>query len=646
MRYEHWTKIDDGAEGAWAADIWLSALRIISRHEGELIYDADSPIYVELEREIPELTWRSFEGDSFRPYFRDFSKPWTIPNVASFESTFKVTEIGQELLNGSVSELEFWIKFLSRYQEGTDFPFVELSCAFLKTDKSLTLDEVYWGVVRSFRSENNDQLVFSDLPNEVIPSSAKRRLTLMLQLMERTGAILKIGNGSKQRWKQWDRKTLKKLFKKAINSGIDRGQYSAINKPFLLLAGISGTGKTRFVREQAKTSGQFTETYCLTSVRPDWHEPSDLLGYISRLAKDGNAEYITTDVLQFIAKAWRAIADSGLTVEVQESEDQGERLVVAGERDELDKVLPYWLCLDEMNLAPVEQYFADYLSVLETREWCWTDDSFTYGSDALLKPATIKEVADIEKLREALGFDGAQYDELWAHICQYGLGIPFNLLVAGTVNMDETTHGFSRKVIDRALSFDFGAFFPNDYNDFFTPTSCNKRLSYPIWSNASKADLANTFDADGTKTVAFLSAVNAVLKNTPFELAFRALNELLLAVASSQPQDDLTLKAVWDDFMMCKVLPRIEGDTDKLTTSDGKDLLVKLSTVLADQLAPIWLASDTDEASQRPDLYRQKIVADGATDEEKVLRIPCRSKAKLQWMSDRLASATFTSFWP
>lgn len=421
---------------------------------------------------------------------------------------------------------------------------------------------------------------------------------------------------------------------------------STLSKPFLLLAGISGTGKTRFVREQAKTSKQFAETYCLTSVRPDWHEPSDLLGYISRLAKDGEAEYITTDVLQFIAKAWRAIADSGLTVEVQESEDLGKRLVVTGERDELDKVLPYWLCLDEMNLAPVEQYFADYLSVLETREWRWADDSFTYSSDALLKPATIKEVADIEKLREALGFDGEQYDALWADICQYGLGIPFNLLVAGTVNMDETTHGFSRKVIDRALSFDFGAFFPNDYHDFFTPTSCNKRLSYPIWSNASKTDLANTFDADGAKTVAFLSAVNAVLKNTPFELAFRALNELLLAVASSQPKDDLTLTAVWDDFMMCKVLPRIEGDTDKLTTSDGKALLVELSTVLADQLAPIWLAPDTDEANQRPDLYREKIVADGATEEEKVLRIPCRSKAKLQWMSERLASATFTSFWP
>jgi len=427
-----------------------------------------------------------------------------------------------------------------------------------------------------------------------------------------------------------------------IQDRLDKSQL--LSKSFILLAGISGTGKTRFVREQAKISGQFAETYCLTSVRPDWHEPSDLLGYISRL--NGAAEYITTDVLQFIAKAWRGIADSGLNIEVGVIEALGERLVVTGERDALKQALPYWLCLDEMNLAPVEQYFADYLSVLETREWRWTDNSFTYSSDALLKPATIKAVADTEKLRKELGFDREEYDELWDFICQYGLGIPFNLMVAGTVNMDETTHGFSRKVIDRALSFDFGAFFPNDYDDFFTPTSCHKRLSYPIGSHASKEDLAHSFDDDGSKTVAFLSTINAVLKNTPFELAFRALNELLLAVASSQPKDDLTLKAVWDDFMMCKVLPRIEGDSDKLTTADGKDLLKELTTVLADQLAPIWPSDKTDDENLRPDLYREKTVADGVTDEEKVLLIPCRSKAKLKWMSDRLASATFTRFWP
>ncbi|MFD2230839.1 MrcB family domain-containing protein [Alkalimarinus sediminis] len=428
-----------------------------------------------------------------------------------------------------------------------------------------------------------------------------------------------------------------------------------LSKPFLLLAGISGTGKTRFVREQAKTSGQFAETYCLTSVRPDWHEPSDLLGYISRLSKDNQAEYITTDVLQFIAKAWRAIAspESGLTIEEKSTEAQDKHLVVTGERNALDQVLPYWLCLDEMNLAPVEQYFADYLSVLETREWHWTGDSFTYSSDALLKPATIDEVADKDKLRKQLGFEATEYDELWQLICNHGLGIPFNLLVAGTVNMDETTHGFSRKVIDRALSFDFGAFFPNDFNEFFTPPNQNKRLSYPVWSHASKADVDFEVDSkDGEKinagdeTVSFLINVNSVLKNTPFELAFRALNELLLAVLSSQPQDELDLKAVWDDFMMCKVLPRIEGDTDKLTTANGKELLAELQDVMADKLKPIWQAGENEKANQRPDLYREKVVDGDNTDEENVLRIQCRTKEKLEWMSSRLTTATFTSFWP
>ena len=409
-------------------------------------------------------------------------------------------------------------------------------------------------------------------------------------------------------------------------------------KPFLLLAGISGTGKTRFVREQANATGQLNKTYCLTSVRPDWHEPSDLLGYISRLSNSGQAEYITTDVLQFIAKAWRAIFDNGLRIDLQ-----NERLVVRGDRHALKAVLPYWLCLDEMNLAPVEQYFADYLSVLETREWRWDGDTFSYSSDALLKPATIKEVINKDKLRADLGFESKDYDGLWLLICTHGLAIPFNLMVAGTVNMDETTHGFSRKVIDRALSFDFGAFFPNNYDDFFAPTSHNKPLNYPIWSQARKDDLTSTCDAEGTHTLAFLSAVNKVLKNTPFELAYRALNELLIAVISTQPQDELTLKAVWDDFMMCKVLPRIEGDSDKLRTSTGEDILAELNIVLSEQLSAIWNAKNDN---QRPDLYREQKTDENAPEQDKVIRIACRSKGKLAWMKQRLESATFTSFWP
>jgi len=422
-----------------------------------------------------------------------------------------------------------------------------------------------------------------------------------------------------------------------------------LSKPFLLLAGISGTGKTRFVREQAKATGSLSDTYCLTSVRPDWHEPSDILGYISRLSVSGDAEYVTTEVLQFIAKAWRAIIDAGLELTVNDIND-GARLVVTGEKGLLDEVLPYWLCLDEMNLAPVEQYFADYLSVLETREWQWQGDDFDYCCDPLLKSATIQQLVGEAKtkLRSDLGFGESEYDREWDLFCEHGLSIPFNLIVAGTVNMDETTHGFSRKVIDRALSFDFGEFFPNDFDHFFTPTVRPNTLSYPIHAQAA-VEFLPALDSSGERSIGFLKSVNAVLDNTPFQLAFRALNELLLAVISTQPETDHQLQAVWDDFLMCKVLPRIEGDHDKLTVnnsattnSNAQSLLDELSLVLKIELTDIW-DEPKDSVNARPDLYREKIAE---ADDQRILRIACRSKAKLAWMQARLQRSGFTSFWP
>lgn len=413
----------------------------------------------------------------------------------------------------------------------------------------------------------------------------------------------------------------------------------SLSKPFLLLAGISGTGKTRFVREQAKLTGSLSDTYCLTSVRPDWHEPSDILGYISRLGGDGKAEYITTDVLQFIAKAWRAIIDAEFELKV----DDDSRLIVTGDKEQLNQVLPYWLCLDEMNLAPVEQYFADYLSVLETREWQWDDEQFNYCCDPLLKSATIKQLEDKDKLRKALGFADAMYDDAWDLFCAHGLSLPFNLIVAGTVNMDETTHGFSRKVIDRALSFDFGDFFPNDFDHFFESNVTHNALSYPIYSHANKRYLPET-DSDGYKSIEFLKSVNKVLDNTPFQLAFRALNELLLAVISADPKDEQQLQAVWDDFLMCKVLPRIEGDYDKLalmneaTSSNEQSLLTELATILKQELNDIWPTENYPD-NLRPDLYRKNA-------DDSVLSITCRSKAKLAWMQQRLERSGFTSFWP
>lgn len=409
--------------------------------------------------------------------------------------------------------------------------------------------------------------------------------------------------------------------------------FTRLPKPFILLAGISGTGKTRFVRQQAEKFGEVSKTYCLIPVRPDWHEPSDILGYVSRLNQ--SVEYVVTDVLLFLARAWREIFEMGLSLEVEQSQIHGERLVVHGAREALQSIRPFWLCLDEMNLAPVEQYFADYLAVIETRSWQWLEDEFSYFCEPLLKPAVIQSVDDKAKLRMMLGFDGTEYDEQWQLICQYGLSIPFNLIVAGTVNMDETTHGFSRKVIDRALSLDFGEFYPNDFDDIFESKNQNKVLSFPVLSSANRDDLP-AIDSEGTKSITFLKSVNKVLAKTPFELAYRALNELLLAVITQNPQNDLELKAVWDDFMMYKVLPRIEGDVDKLAQQDvEQSVLVKLSQFLSKEFAQFW------DKKQRPDLMRE-----GLIEGDKRILVSCRSNVKLQQMQTQLVNCGYTSFWP
>lgn len=413
-----------------------------------------------------------------------------------------------------------------------------------------------------------------------------------------------------------------------INTGLESSNLllSRLPKSFLLLAGISGTGKTRFVRKQAEHCGDLNETYCLTSVRPDWHEPSDLLGYVSRLS--GKAEYVVTDVLKFIVKAWIEIEKSGVTFNGKLS---------TGNQNQQQQVKPFWLCLDEMNLAPVEQYFADYLSILETREWLWDSDEFVYKCDPLLKPSLFEgksiEQDEQDKLKQELGL--TEHDDLWQHFVNNGIGIPFNLIVAGTVNMDETTHGFSRKVIDRALTFDFGQFFPNNFDEFFEPKNEPKVLSYPVWSDGrNKTELATTFDSDGSLSIALLESINSVLHNTPFKLAYRALNELLLSVMTNKPTTDIELQAVWDDFLMCKVLPRIEGDIDKLTKGgQDKNIIEQLEAVLSVQFKTIW------HGEIRPDLYRKSL------ESETVINIECRSKEKLKWMSLQLDNG-FTSFWP
>ena len=248
-------------------------------------------------------------------------------------------------------------------------------------------------------------------------------------------------------------------------------------KPFVLLAGISGTGKSRIVKQMAFDSCpdignlRVDETspgnYQLIEVKPNWHDSSEVLGYESEI---GGAHYVLTPFVKFLVKAMIYEDDA-----------------------------PFFVCMDEMNLAPVEQYFAEYLSVLESRKL--VDGKIT--SEPLVVSDVFVKYED--KLKDELfdtisqGKVSAAYleksDEVYEQLKQEGLRLPSNLIVIGTVNMDETTHQFSRKVIDRAMTIEmniengdtpFKAFF-EDKVDLQYGEGISKEVFLPQVVQASEA---------------------------------------------------------------------------------------------------------------------------------------------------------------
>lgn len=405
---------------------------------------------------------------------------------------------------------------------------------------------------------------------------------------------------------------LKSVTSSDVRQQKSQGGFQSLPKPFLLLAGISGTGKSRFVKHQALKQRLDGSNYLLVSVRPDWHEPSDLLGYVTRI---GVERYVATPFLKFIVQAWIEAIDSVNAGEV--------------ELKSLEDIATYWACLDEMNLAPVEQYFADYLSVLESRQWVGKN----YKCDALINPQKLlQEDGAIDFLRKDLGLES--HAGIWEYFLKNGISIPPNLIVAGTVNMDETTHGFSRKVIDRAFTIDFGEFFPTKFSSYFVPEATFKSLTFSQYSSVNEIDLKNVIsDPKGELSINFLSDINQVLISTPFEIAYRALNELLVALICFLPKDQSELVAVWDDFLMTKILPRIEGDAEKMQLKDRSSLLSDLNLTVKKHLL------GTSDQVSRPDLLRTNISGG-------VIDVEFRSLKKIAWMEKRLIEQSFTSFWP
>lgn len=370
-------------------------------------------------------------------------------------------------------------------------------------------------------------------------------------------------------------------------------------KPFLLLAGISGTGKSQKVQELAfmtclegglrNEGGTTPGNYCLVEVKPNWHDSTDLLGYYSALS----GKYELTDFIRFAYKA-------------TQNED-----------------VPFFLCLDEMNLAPVEQYFAEFLSVLETRKKVGNEIQTQYllskdrfSNCELQKKVLVKEDGDIIEgdKQYKMEFMYSEKDtEIITYLKENGLTLPDNLFVIGTVNMDDTTHQFSRKVIDRAFTIEMNG---GKMSEMFTPES-KTLLEYrdePIPLDVFKSQFVRAYEvlddarftkyrdvisiripellgnSDGTATA---DSINGILNDTPFRVSYRVQNELVLYLSTLIERagfpDDIEglIGEATLAILLEKVLPRIQGEQKQLETKKGNSNVLKdLKTFVESHFKP------------------------------------------------------------
>ncbi|MDM8337627.1 McrB family protein [Mediterranea massiliensis] len=365
------------------------------------------------------------------------------------------------------------------------------------------------------------------------------------------------------------------------------------SKPFLLLAGISGTGKSRIVREMARAcwdedsvefKAQKPMNFEMIQVKPNWHDSSELIGYVSRI---NGERYVVGPFLRFLVKAKQ------------------------------NPEIPHFLCLDEMNLAPVEQYFAEYLSVIESRK---------VNADGVVVTDPIVDFEQTDAYKSLIDQLFTDDEERKAYLTEENgkrLSLPANLIVIGTVNMDETTFSFSRKVLDRAMTIEM--------NEVDLDAGLTERyehigkLGYEelIGTAVEGVDVYSDNREVCDKALNYLKVVNAVLEGTPFKVAYRTRNEFLLYVVNNLPYnkdeegnelpDGYVVARALDEVTNMKILSRIEGDDTKVTDS----LLNNLKRVITEELANI---------------------SDGFPIEKSV------SLKKLDEMKQRLSSG-YTSFW-
>jgi len=282
-------------------------------------------------------------------------------------------------------------------------------------------------------------------------------------------------------------------------------------KPFVILAGISGTGKSKLPALVAEAiSGKSR----LIPVRPDWTDSSDILGYV-----DLQGDFRPGVLLEIAHEAMN-------------------------DRNTL------WTCIiDEMNLARVEHYFAEVLSKIECRHG--TPESGYDSDPLLLQPLNKKDVE-------------------WSKVV-----LPSNLCLVGTVNMDESSHGFSRKVLDRAFTIELSDVHLDLWKPQITATQVDPgiaRNDWPISKWYPRAlrlselnNLKNEEEKEILRAIEALKDINKYLALAQLQVGYRIRDEVALFLINAlEIQESFKGRKnervdPLDLALEMKILPRIVG---------------------------------------------------------------------------------------
>lgn len=286
---------------------------------------------------------------------------------------------------------------------------------------------------------------------------------------------------------------------------------SLITKPFVILTGLAGSGKTKLAQSFIQWICEDEEQYKIVPVGADWINREPLLGYPNGLKDE---EYV--------------LPDNGVL-----------QLIIAAAKEE-NKDKPFFLVLDEMNLSHVERYFADFLSIMESND-------------------SIKLYTGIE--RKSSDIDEVPRTISW----------PKNLFIIGTVNIDETTYMFSPKVLDRANVIEF-RMDEMDLNNFLS-NPLKVDLSRLVGQGSSMASSFLTLSQE-TQTIPDLDLNNILLaffkelKAIGAEFGYRSAFEIHLLFAQLSKLDPtLSTNDKIDFAVMQKLLPKLHGSRSKIVKS-------------------------------------------------------------------------------